>query len=107
MRHGLTREDVVRVLKEELPELKRKYGVTRIGLFGSFARGTPGVRSDVDILVETDRPLGLEFVNLADHLEKALGRRIDIATFDSWKRSFDNPRYRSIAENVGKNLLYV
>jgi len=107
MRRVLTREDVLRILKKELPNLRRKYGVQRIAVFGSFAKGTPRLRSDIDILVETKHPLGFEFVSLADDLERALGRKVDIATFDCWKRSFGNPRYRPIAENVEKDLFYV
>jgi len=107
MRRALTREDALRILKKELPHLRRKYGVRRIAMFGSFAKGSPKLRSDIDLLVETRHPLGLEFVSLAEDLEKTLGRGVDITTFDCWKRGFDDPRLRPIAESVEKNLLYV
>jgi hypothetical protein len=107
MRRYLTREDALHILKKQLPDLRRRYGVVRIALFGSFARGTAKLRSDIDLLVETEHPLGLEFVNLAEDLEKTLARGVDITTFDCWKRGFDDPRLRPIAESVEKNLLYV
>jgi len=51
--------------------------------------------------------LGLEFVALADRLEKILGRKVDVATYDHYKRSFHNPRYKHIAEEIKKSLIYV
>ena len=107
VRRAITREDALRILNRELPHLRRKYGVRRMAIFGSFAKGTPRLRSDIDLLVETKHPLGLEFVNLAEDLEETLGRRVDITTFDCWKRSFNDARRRPIAESVENNLLYV
>jgi predicted nucleotidyltransferase len=102
-----TRTEVVKTLRKELPALRARYGVARLALFGSYAKGKPRPVSDVDLLVELERPLGLDFVALADDLEKTLGRRVDIATFDSFKRSLVHPRYRSIAEEVERTMLYV
>src|SRR5574341_991054 len=104
MRKPLDRSEVLHILKQELPYLKERYGVLRIALYGSFAYDTPHRRSDVDLLVELSRPLGLEFVSLADHLEKALGRKVDLATFETLHRSIHNPRYRSIALSIQRTL---
>lgn len=103
----LTKEDVLKILKRELPYLREKYGVVEIALFGSFAKGTAEEASDIDLLVKLEKPLGLEFVALADHLESVLGRKVDIATFDCWRRSFANPRHRRIAQDVERTLVYV
>jgi predicted nucleotidyltransferase len=103
----LTKDDVMRVLGKELPYLRERYGVVRLALFGSFARGTAQETSDVDLLVELEEPLGFEFMDLADHLEQVIGRKVDIATLSSWKRSFTSPRYRPIAEDVERTLIYV
>jgi predicted nucleotidyltransferase len=102
-----TKDDVVKALKKEWPYLREKYGVTRLALFGSFAKGAAQETSDIDLLVELAQPLGFEFIDLADYLEQVFGRKVDIATFDSWRRSFANPRRRPIAEDVERNLLYV
>jgi len=102
-----TREQILAVLKKELPYLKEKYGVERIVLYGSFAKGNPKKSSDVDILVDIKRPIGLEFVALADALEDKLGRKVDIATLAHYKRSFGNPRYKHIAEDIRKSMIYV
>jgi|SRR3972149_9745296 len=103
----LSREQIISILKKELPYLKDRYGVERIVLYGSFAKGNPTKKSDVDILVELRKTLGLEFVELADILEEKLRRKVDIATLDHYKRSFNNPRYRHIADDIKKSMIYV
>ncbi|MBI3379036.1 MAG: nucleotidyltransferase domain-containing protein [Nitrospirae bacterium] len=103
----LTREQVISILKKELPYLKDKYGVERIVLYGSFAKDSQKKKSDIDILVDLHKTLGLEFVALADTLEEKLGRKVDVATFEHFKRSFHNPRYRHIAEDIKKSMIYV
>ncbi len=103
----LTREKVISILKKELPYLKDKYGVERIVLYGSFATGTQKKNSDIDILVDLKKPLGLEFVELADRLEEILGRKVDVASYDHYKRSFRNPRYKHIAEDIKESIIYV
>lgn len=100
-------ERILQRLKKELPHLREKYGVVRIALFGSFAKGAQTESSDIDLLVELSRPLGLEFVALAEHLEKRLGRKVDLATFETFSRSMQNPRYRSIASDIKRTLSYV
>ncbi len=103
----LAREKVISILKEELPSLRESFGVERIILFGSFAKGVQKKKSDVDILVDLRKPLGLEFVALADKLEEILGRKVDVATYDHFKSSFHNPRYKHIAEDIEESLIYV
>jgi len=104
---ALSRERIISILKKELPRLKEKYGVARVALYGSFAKGNPKKTSDVDILVDIRRPIGLEFVALADVLEDKLGRKVDIATLSHYKQSFGNPRYKHIAEDIRKSMIYV
>ncbi len=103
----LTREQIISILKKELPKLKEKYGVERIILYGSFAKGTQNKKSDIDILVDLRKTLGLEFVSLADTLEEIFGRKVDVATYDHFKSSFHNPRYKHIAKDIEKSMIYV
>ena len=77
----MTRDDILATLREASPELRREFGVRRLALFGSFARGEAGPDSDVDILVDFDPSLGLRFVDLADRLEMLVGRRADVVSF--------------------------
>ncbi len=106
-RRTMTKSQVLQTLRKELPILRERFGVTRLALFGSFAKGRPGPASDVDLLVELERPLGLEFVALADDLEETLGRKVDLVTVDSFRRAMTHPRRRIIAENVERTLVYV
>lgn len=102
-----SREQVISILKKELPALRDKYGVEKIVLYGSFAKGTQKKKSDIDILVDIKKSIGLEFVSLADRLEEILGRRVDVATYAHFKDSFHNPRYKHIAEAIEKSMVYV
>jgi len=56
--------------------------------------------SDVDLLEELSRPLGLEFVALVQYLERKLGREVDLAIFETFRRSLISPHYRDIAVNI-------
>lgn len=105
--HIMSREKIVSILREEMPYLKDKYGVERIILYGSFAKGEQKKKSDIDILVDIRKPIGLEFVSLADRLEEVLGRKVDMATYAHFRRSFHNPRYKHIAEEIKKSMIYV
>ena len=49
-------------------------------MFGSFARETAEESSDVDLIVEFQRPIGLKFVEMVEYLETLLGRRVDVLT---------------------------
>ena len=96
-------EEVIEIIRRELPYLTEHFGVKRIGLFGSFARGTPGSDSDVDILVEFKRPIGLKFMEFAEHLEEVLGRKVDALT----PAGVQSIRVRRIAQEIEESVVYV
>ena len=75
-----TRSEILRLLSLIKPKLKRKFGVTRLALFGSYARGDQKESSDVDILVETSPSIGLRFVHLSEELENALAVKTDVVS---------------------------
>ena len=107
MNKPLSRTSILRALRKQLPVLSAQYGVAKMAVYGSFAKGMACKTSDVDILVELTRPLGLEFVQLAFHLEKTLGRKVDLATFDTFWNRRDNPRYARIAADIERTMRYV
>ena len=76
----MTREKVINILRKELPYFVSEYGVKKIGLFGSYAKWAPAEGSDIDILVEFEKPIGLRFVEFGEYLEKLLGRMVNILT---------------------------
>jgi len=71
---------IVGSLRALLPGLRREFPLHGMALFGSTARGEAGPDSDVDILVDVDGSIGLDFVTLADRLESALGRKVDLVS---------------------------
>jgi predicted nucleotidyltransferase len=83
-----TRDEILEDLASQRSLLER-YGISAISLFGSVARGEATESSDVDLLVEFSRPIGLlQFVELKRALEEALGRRVDLVTPKALKPQF-------------------
>jgi predicted nucleotidyltransferase len=71
-------QDVLITLRNLKPYLYERWGVTELAVFGSVARDEARIESDVDILFDYDRPLGLEVVGLAYFLEEKLGFEVDL-----------------------------
>lgn len=91
--------EIKKLLELYKPVLKAKYHIKNIGLFGSIVRGDVNPDSDVDILVEFEKPIGLDFVSLADELEEILGVKVDLVTPNAIK-----PR---MLEYIRQDLIYV
>jgi len=66
------------MLADHKEELRQKYKVREIGIFGSVVRGEQREISDVDILVDFEKPIGWDVVDLADYLEAILGVKVDL-----------------------------
>ena len=81
-----TIQEIQRILKEHKEEIREKYGVVIVGIFGSYARGEQKESSDVDIIVELERPIGLKFYELWDYLENLLGINVDVLTLFALKQ---------------------
>ncbi len=77
------RDEILEMLRRHATEISA-FGVSRLAVFGSFARGEERPDSDVDILVEFSVPVGLfEFVRVQRYLARLLGRNVDLATPDA------------------------
>lgn len=69
---------------QQMREILLRHGVTRAGIFGSFSRGEADETSDVDLLVEVPRGTTLlDMAGLGIELEEALGRSVDLVTYES------------------------
>ena len=86
----ITRNDILLKLKELKPTLKKEFAVNKIGLFGSFSDGTSSEESDIDLLVELERPIGWKFFSLEHYLEKVFNRRVDLVTKSALKEPIKN-----------------
>jgi predicted nucleotidyltransferase len=99
----LTRDGIVTLLREHHPYLAAEYGVRKIGLFGSYAKGTFDETSDVDVIVEFERPLGFKFIELTEYLERLFGRKVDVLT----PAGLQGIRISRVAESVAESIVYV
>jgi predicted nucleotidyltransferase len=82
----MEREKVLTLLKRHKRRLN-KFGVRSISLFGSIARNQARKQSDVDLLVEFERPVGLfEFARLKLYLEELLDRQVDLVTPEALRK---------------------
>jgi uncharacterized protein len=96
----MNRNDVITLINRHRQELTDDYAVKSLALFGSVARNEAGPTSDIDLLVEFNRPVGLfGLFALQDRLEELFGCKVDLGTPDSLK-----PRLRP---TVLSELLYV
>ena len=82
----MKQDTVLQILKQKNAELTKQFGVKSLSLFGSVARDEATSTSDVDLLVEFDRPVGyFGLFALQDYLEKLLGCSVHLGTLGSLK----------------------
>lgn len=94
----LNQEAILHYLRENKDFLRAEFGVTQIALFGSFARNEARYDSDVDLLIECKRVCIINSFYLREYLEKAFGRKVDIAHFESVRRFY--------RRRIDKDLVY-
>ncbi len=93
-------EQIKKILTSHKDILRNKYNVKEIGIFGSFIQGNQDKDSDVDILVDFSKPVGLiEFIKLEEYLKDLLGIKVDLVLKEGIK-----PALRS---NILKQAVYV
>jgi predicted nucleotidyltransferase len=88
-----TSRDILATLRRERGRLFARYGLKSMALFGSATRGDLRPDSDVDIMVEFQRPVGMEFIDLAEELERLVARKVDLVM-----RSAVKPHYMTFIE---------
>lgn len=95
---------IMRILKEHKEELKKRFSLEKIGVFGSYTREEQTPESDIDIYVEFDmKNLTFDkYLELIDYLEKLLGRKIDLIT----KYGVETIRIPYIKEEIKRSLIY-
>ncbi len=77
-------------IKSQIIPILKKYGITKAGIFGSYARGESLV-NDLDLLVKVDKKISLlKFVGIKQELEDELGIKVDLVEYDSIKPALRN-----------------
>jgi uncharacterized protein len=99
----MTKEEIVQLLQEKHSYLAAEFGVRKIGLFGSYAKGQSGEDSDIDLIVEFERPIGFRFIDLVDYLENLLGHKVDVLT----PAGVQNIRIERVARSISQSIVYV
>ena len=82
----LTKEYILRKLSELKPMLYEEFAVKEIGLFGSFSDESFSEDSDIDLLVELEKPIGWKYFSLEIFLESVFNRKIDLVTKNALKK---------------------
>ena len=78
----------IEILRSHLPEIREKFHVREMGVFGSYAYGDYTEQSDIDILVEYEETPGLfGFIALEDYLSKLLKIKVDLIVKDGLKQA--------------------
>ncbi|HEY3276308.1 MAG TPA: nucleotidyltransferase family protein [Syntrophorhabdaceae bacterium] len=93
-------DEVKAIIEKNKAKLAGRYGIRRIGIFGSFVRDEQHRRSDIDILVEFEEVPGLlRFVHIEEHLRRLLGRKVDLVRQEALR-----PELR---ERILKEAVYI
>ncbi len=95
----MTKQDILDFLSANKGRFSRTYGVRTLGLFGSYSRDEASPSSDIDILVEFDRPVGYEIVDLTIDLEHHFNLKVDVVS-----RKALNPALQGVIE---QEVIYV
>ncbi len=78
-------------LKKRIIPILKKYGVTRAGIFGSYARGEQNNKSDVDILIELKEDYDLiEYIQLKNIIENTIKKKIDLVEYSTIRQELRN-----------------
>jgi hypothetical protein len=96
----LRKEEIIDFLKEHKGELEERFGVTKIGLFGSFSRNSENQTSDIDIAVELESENKFRtFFELKYYLEENFATQVDLGIESTLKKE--------IKESISKDIIYV
>jgi hypothetical protein len=82
-----TRQEIFEILSQHFAQMRSEYGVQKLGVFGSVVNDEQTEISDVDILVEFSRAIGMvKFLQLENNLQKLLGTKVDLVTRNALKK---------------------
>ena len=83
-----TKQQIINKIKAHKELLFNKYPIKYLALFGAMSRGDYHEHSDVDILVDFEKDIGIEFIDLADELEAILDKKVDLVSKNGLKEKY-------------------
>ncbi|MCW8895321.1 nucleotidyltransferase family protein [Sulfurimonas sp.] len=95
----MTKNIILEFLKNHKSELKDKFGLTKVGLFGSYAKGTATKDSDIDLVIEMEKKDFFLRNDLKEYLENSFKTPVDIGYFDSFREFYK--------KKVERDIIYV
>lgn len=96
----MNREDILSFFQTHKDELYQKYSVTKIGLFGSYAKGTACSDSDVDVIVQLDKPNLLTLSAIRQELQETFNIPVDVVRFRETMNPF-------LKQQITQEAIYV
>jgi len=99
----MMKKDIIKELRKELKYLSHKYGVKKIGVFGSLVNGRFTHLSDIDFFVEFKKYDVFNFLDMIEYLEKKFKRKVDVIT----PQGLRSIRSNRIKKNIKQNIFYV
>ncbi len=97
---AITRESVLDILQQHKSSFSKRFGVTRLGAFGSAMRGDTIVYNDVDIVIEMQKPDLFFMVHIKEELEEALDCPVDLIHYRERMNSF-------LKKRINEEAVYV
>ncbi len=94
-----TLEEIKSILAKAKPVLQKKYPLSELGIFGSYARGEANESSDIDVLVDFNGVIGMQYFDLIEDIAVLFKSKVDVVS----KRGI-KPNY---LPSVNDDLLYV
>ena len=95
----MTQKIILDFLRTNKKKLSAEYGLTKIGLFGSYAKNTFHEESDIDIVIESEKHDFFLRDDLKEHLESAFNKRVDVGYLDSIRKFY--------RDKIERDILYV
>lgn len=96
----MNRDEIIRFISSHKAEFEQNFGVTKIGLFGSYARGEDREGSDIDIVIEMKKPDLFSLIGVKQTIEEALRSNVDVVRLRDKMNKF-------LKQRIEKDVIYV
>lgn len=96
----MNRDEIIRFISAHKVEFEQNFGVTKIGLFGSYARGEGHEGSDIDIVVEIKKPDLFNLIGVKQAIEDAFRRNVDVVRLRDKMNKF-------LKQRIERDVIYV